>query len=140
MSLENLEEFKDPPEEHSLQMHQVLPFALAVSQIVKVSQRAKSLRKKRQGGEREAGAGKYESWLLSTLCRGQHSLLESRRRTLCLKNPTGKWQAEELSCACKALCPGKRPWCLLLDRRPFYNKYSSHRPEKLPWLAPSQQS
>lgn len=63
---------QDPLEEPSLQRHQVLLCTGAISQAVKVSQRTKPLRKKRQGGEREAEAGKYESWLLPTICRGQH--------------------------------------------------------------------
>lgn len=52
MFLENLEEYRDSVEEQSLQMYQILPFTLAISQILKVSQRAKSLRKKRQGGRK----------------------------------------------------------------------------------------
>jgi hypothetical protein len=89
VSLENADEYRDPLEEH-LQEHQVLPFTLAVSQTLKVSQRAKSLRKKSRGGEREAEAGNMNPGSFHLSAEDNTSLLASWRRTLCLKNHTGK--------------------------------------------------
>lgn len=74
-------------------MPQVLPFTLAISQMVKVSQRAKSLREKGGKGKGSQKLANTNPGCLLLSAEDSTSLLESWRTTLCLRNPTEKWQA-----------------------------------------------